>query len=94
MPGIRNLPAASMRSGAVGGNSFGLRRDRGDPFALDQHLARKGRRARTIPHHGAVNQQAHRFLQLACLARHHSAVRVLFCVPGLRNSVARRRRGA
>jgi hypothetical protein len=41
---------------SVGGQRLGLRRDRGDPFALDQHLARKGRGAGAIPHHGAVNQ--------------------------------------
>jgi hypothetical protein len=40
----------------VGGQSLGLRGDRGDPFALDQHLARIGWGAGAIPHHGAVNQ--------------------------------------
>jgi hypothetical protein len=41
---------------SVGGQRLGLRGDRGDPFALDQDLARKGWGAGAIPHHGAVNQ--------------------------------------
>ncbi len=41
---------------SVGGQSLGLRRDLGNPFAFDQHLARKGWGAGAIPHHGAVNQ--------------------------------------
>jgi hypothetical protein len=42
--------------GSVGGQRLGLRRDRDNPFALDEHLARKGRGAGAIPHYGIVNQ--------------------------------------
>ena len=41
---------------SVGGQSLGLRRDRGNPFSVYQYFARKGRGAGAIPHHGAVNQ--------------------------------------
>jgi hypothetical protein len=66
--------------GAVRRHARRLRRHRGNPLAVDQHLARKGRRTRSIPHHGVVNQQPHCFLAVVFLA-----------YSGQRNSVARRR---
>ena len=56
------------------------------------HLTRKGRRACPIPHGGAVNQQAHRFLH-SLLEPIITAFAAFLCA-GSRNSVARSRLGA